>query len=370
MLKLSKIPYAKKQNEQIVSVFFGQQKQEISTHLQDFLKKKSYEFACINHWGTDLCNRIGDFTSRGKMVRGGLVILSFSMFHESVSLEVIKTATAMELFHSSFLIHDDIMDKDLTRRGFPTLFYQYKQLGEIRNFPDAYHFGESMGICVGDIAFFLAFEILCTLNVPSYIRQKILKLCAREVTYVGLAQMMDIYLGYSKDPVRAEEILNLYLYKTGRYTLSLPLMLGAILAQQPESIVSKLGKIGEYLGIIFQMKDDEIGLFGNEAEIGKPVGSDIKEKKKTLFHIFLFEKASESQKEKLEKIFGNKNITVPDLQYVRNLVCKLGIRQLVAERVCELAAKTRELIHSSFPIRKKYRQILLELLEYSLERKR
>jgi geranylgeranyl diphosphate synthase type I len=82
----------------------------------------------------------------------------------------------MELIQSAFLIHDDIMDRDEFRRGEASLFWRYKAEAESQKLPDAYHYGESMGMCAGDGAFFLAFDLLSTENVP----EKISSLCAQE----------------------------------------------------------------------------------------------------------------------------------------------------------------------------------------------
>ncbi len=347
-----------------------QQHQEIQTCLESFFKNKAAELSLINRWGPDLCRRLKEFTSGGKMIRGKLVVLSFMMFGESPDQEVIRAAAALELLHSAFLIHDDIMDRDKTRRGLPTIFSQYHRLGETEHFPDAYHFGESMGICAGDMAIFSAYEILTSLKVSPLIRQRVLSLFTKEITCVAVAQMQDVYLGSWRGELNEETIYNLYLYKTGRYTFSLPLMMGALLADRGSDILSSLEEIGEYLGIIFQIRDDELGLYGDEEKIGKPVGSDIKEEKKTFYYLYLIQRANDKQRVKLAGILGNKNLNTADLEYVHNLIVDLGIRKLINEKVSALAAKARTLINSLSGIREKYRVILLDILEYNLKRNR
>ena len=111
---------------------------------------------------------------------------------------------------------------------------------------NAYHLGQSLGICAGDVGFFLAFEILSKLKIKGRIYREILRLFSQEISYVGLAQMMDVYYGASKGSISEQDILKLYLYKTGRYTFSLPLMTGALLAEQPKRTLS----------IIFDLRGD------------------------------------------------------------------------------------------------------------------
>ena len=76
---------------------------------------------------------------------------------------MIQAETAVELFQSALQMHDDIMDRDQLRRGFGSVFYQYAQLADRAGIADSYHLGESLGISAGDIANFLAFEVLSRL---------------------------------------------------------------------------------------------------------------------------------------------------------------------------------------------------------------
>lgn len=355
--------------------YFKEKKKEIAAYLEELFKEKSVEFSKISSMGADICNRLYRFSIQGKMIRGGLVSVGYSLFKNDHSKEqnsklLIKAAAAMELLQSALLVHDDIMDRDQTRRGAKTIFYQYKEMTQKQGLDEPYHLGESLGICVGDIAFFLAFEILSAMKIDPFIHREILRLCAREISYVGVAQMQDVYWGASKTPVDDEEILRLYLYKTGRYTFSLPLMIGALLARQPREKISLLEKLGEYLGIMFQIKDDELGLFGDETHIGKPVGSDIKEGKKTLYYGYLQRRASSKDRSKFSSIFGNENITQKELEYIRNLTVSLGIREMVSNLVSELAKKAKTLIPSADKAQTDAHKILLEFLDYNMERTR
>ena len=101
----------------------------------------------------------------------------------------------MELFQSGLLVHDDIMDRDATRRGQPTIHRQYAGEAEQRGARDPEHLGQSLGICAGDAAFFLGFEVLAAPPVPEQARAGLLRLCARELSWVAVAQMQDVAWG-------------------------------------------------------------------------------------------------------------------------------------------------------------------------------
>jgi len=348
--------------------FFEKYKKAISSYLVFFLKKKEKKLAqAYPGGGIDLCRRLAFFSRQGKMVRGSLVILSYLMFRKKMDKEVVSVAAAVELFHSALLIHDDIMDRDNLRRGKETIFYQYQKIAQKKNFQDPYHFGVSAGICAGDAAFFLAMEILSNININPALRLRVIDFCSQELTKVGLAQMNEMYLGFSNGKLSAEKILSVYKFKTARYTFSLPLIIGAILAKQNSQTISKLDKLGECLGMMFQIKDDELGLFGSQKIIGKPVGTDVKEAKKTLYYYYLWKKASPVELARLKKIFGNSKLSKKDLSFVRSKVLQLGIKDIIDKKVNQYKSKSERIIQS-LSVTQEYKSILLSIKEFIIAR--
>ena len=334
----------------------------IKDFLTNYLKSKEKEFKKINIWGEDSIKRLEDFTISGKMLRGSLVLFSFNFFNDSFSKDVVKTACALELFQSSLLIHDDIMDEDNLRRNNFTIFVQYEKFAYDKSMSLAKHFGESMGMCVGDLGFFLGYELLSEVR-----NKKIIKIASEEFTKVVIAQMQDVFNGVNIDIPKEEEILSVYKYKTGRYTFSLPLMLGAMLSNKDLKIISSLEKMGEKLGVIFQIKDDLLGFLGDEKIIGKKVGSDIIQNKKTLYYLYLFKNASKEEREKLKKIFGNKNLNLDEINYLIDLAKKYKILDLINDKIENLVKEIKSDINNLF-LKQEDKNKFLELLSYSLFR--
>jgi geranylgeranyl diphosphate synthase type I len=355
--------------------YFAPVRDAIVSALSEFLAEKRFELDRVNTLGVEASDRLREFALQGKMIRGCLVSLGSTLAgggsepREPNDALVIAGA-AMELFQSGLLIHDDIMDRDRTRRGKASVFQSYADDALRKGSGDAYHLGESLGICLGDISFFLAFELLGRLDVAPSMRNRIMALCSRELSYVGAAQMQDVFWGGVQTRVGAEEILRLYTFKTGRYTFSLPLMAGGMIAAADDSTLGILEKLGEQIGILFQIRDDALGLFGEEAEIGKPAGSDVKEGKKTLYHALLMASADREQRNRLLGIFGNRDLSQPDLGFVRDLTSSLGVREAVREVEEELVGKARSLVGELDLARDKDRQALLELVEFTLARTR
>jgi len=353
--------------------FFAEQKSAICRYLEKYLMEKGNDLGRVHSMGTDSAERILNFTEKGKMLRGGLVALAYLLTREkrtkgALPESVTAAGAVMELFQSGFLIHDDIMDRDVKRRGIRSIFAQYGQFAQDNGIQDSYHTGESLGICVGDIAFFLAFDILSGIEGRGV--QSMIGLCAREISYVGVAQMMDVYWGQTSAGVNEGDILELYRYKTGRYTFSLPMMCGALLSGADTARIKVLEEIGELLGVVFQLKDDELGLFGDENQLGKPIGSDITEGKKTPFFLRLMERVTEEERKKLLSYLGNDRMTGKDMDYIRNQVESLGIRREISDMCVNYADQARQRIGRIPDGDPAYRDILLEIIEYSLNRQK
>lgn len=343
-------------------------RERIISEINAFFKKLQENPIMKNFWYYDIINRMYDFVISGKMLRGALVMFSESMFSGSYSEDAIKCAITIELLQSGLLIHDDIMDEDIQRRGRDSIFFQYKKIADEKEINNSYHIGESMGICAGNFAFSLAFISLSNIKKKEVL-DKIVKKFGEEMAIVGIGQMEDVITSGQKQIPSEEEIVSIYKYKTARYSFSLPFSIGAILSKTNEENISLIEEIGEYIGIIFQIQDDKLGLLGDSKTIGKPRGSDIKENKKTLFYLYLMHSATKEEKEKISKIFGNQNITDSEIDFIIHLLNKYNIFEIINKKLESYASIVREKIFV-LPVDGSYKTLLLEFVEYNLEREK
>lgn len=348
--------------------YFEKTRKRLLSDLDEFLAAKRKDMAGLKPWGGDVIRRLAEFARKGKMIRGSLVSLGSEMAGDRSSRAAVRAGTAFELIQSGLLIHDDIMDRDARRRGAPSIHEQYALLAESPGTPEAAHFGTSMAICAGEISIFLAFEALAGLPGPGKNTAAVQKLFAAEFGLVGLGQMRDIQVGTSTLPLEERDVLDIYRYKTARYSFSLPLAAGWMLAGGRASVLPKIQRLGEDLGLVFQIKDDELGLFGSEKTLGKPVGSDIRQGKKTLFHLGLLDRAAGPDLDRLSAVFGRPDASKQDILFVRCLAGRLGVREDV-RRVMERFGRRAAAVIRGLPVEGKYREILQALLGYSLTRK-
>lgn len=242
-------------------------KKYVDAHLVAHLTTKKQKLSQINSFGIDVLDRLIPFVTSGKTTRGSLAVYMYSLFQKTLKPDIYEAAGALELFHSGFLIHDDIMDKDRLRRGRPSLWEQYRMLSHDD------HIGISQAINAGDLCFFMAQELLSNVGLHQIV--------SKELQPVIIAQMQDV-MSAKTESLSKDDVLSLYRYKTARYTFSLSMIVGATLANLSSIHISVLDRLGESMGLLYQIRDDELSVIGNSKNTGKPIGSDEKNAKRTL----------------------------------------------------------------------------------------
>ena len=270
-----------------------------SGNLEEFLKRASTEIerATLEVLPSkepykELYSIQKDYPLRGgKRFRPALLLLCAEWFGASYE-DALPSAVALELFHNFALIHDDIEDSSLFRRGKPTLHHLH---------------GIPLAINAGDSLFGMVYEILLT-NRARFGDQKALDIIGLfnqvfRATFEG--QAYDIgWVANNYFPSR-EEYFEMIRRKTGVYSGRGPCQLGALIADAPPDILEKVGDFGEALGIGFQIKDDLLNLekdAGESKEYGKERGGDIREGKRTLITIHMLENLNSKDSEKLKVI--------------------------------------------------------------------
>lgn len=362
--------------------YFQKVRPGVAKAAHDILTAYAPRLAAVSPMGAPLAARLDAYAQAGKMIRGILVRLGYELCaadepDAAMDRVLDRAGAAMEFLQAGLLIHDDIMDRDTLRRGATTVHTQYAQEAAAEQAADPAHHGLSLGVCAGDVAFFLGFHVLAALPVAPALQERarrVAAFAAEELCWVGVAQMQDVRngaAGIGADPDPAQ-ILRVYRYKTGRYTFSLPLVIGAMLAAAGPAHLAALDQAGENLGVVFQLKDDELGIFGDAAQSGKRAGSDIREDKKTLLRHFLFAAADAGLRAQLEQVFGSSAPGTAGLQFVREAMETTGARAKVRDYMHCFAMEASDSIASlppgTGPRAAAAQAAFRELFRYSVER--
>jgi len=345
-------------------------KEKISEILRQELSQAVSNYPSFSGDSAGIFNSLKEYALAGKMLRGLLACLSVELFSDSgqkgpARIEMYRLGAALELLQAGLLIHDDIMDEDSLRRGLPTMHKRFELESAHSGAQNPSHLGEAIAICAGDICFFSAW------NLVSGFGAEMQRLFSRELVKVCLAQARDVRLGSHSHFPDLEESMDVYTYKTARYTICLPLLAGAIAAGRSDA-APLLEEIGLNLGILFQLKDDYLGLFGDEACLGKPIGSDLREGKKTPYMILLRPRLAAAEKARFDSIFANEAIDAADVEFVRGLIFVYGIDKALEKIENEYAQKAQASLArllQAFPgLNGDAVQALKDFVEYSLSR--
>jgi geranylgeranyl diphosphate synthase type I len=247
---------------------------------------------------------------------------------------VVDVGAALELMHAFALFHDDVMDDAATRRGAPTTHARYTaQHHDAAWTGESRRFGEGAAILIGDLAFVLADALL--VGVPD----EVWRMWNEVRTELNVGQFLDILGSARRDRSldKAERIARL---KSGKYTIERPLHLGALLAapHRTGDLLPGLSRFGLPLGDAFQMRDDVIGVFGDTAQTGKPVGGDLLEGKPTPLLARAVALASPAQRAVLDRV-GTDGLDADGVASIQQIIVDTGALEQLERAIERLAAE-------------------------------
>lgn len=318
-------------------------KKQFDPTLEKYFKRKIEKAAKIDPLAKQAVKMIADFTlAGGKRIRPALVYYGYIACGGKELVNIIEASMSIELVHTFLLIHDDIIDKDDRRHGIPTLHESYKKIGKkIAPKKDAQHFGNSMAMIAGDMAASMANEIIFNSQFPPKIIIKALDKL-QDIVYVTIpGEMLDVVMEY-RGTATEQEILKMYDGKTGRYTFEGPLQLGAVLAGADETTLQNFSEYSLAVGKAFQIRDDILGIFGDEKKLGKPVGSDIIEGKQTLLVVKALEFGDSKERKILKELLGKKDITKQEVRLFQAKLHSTGAYQYCQNLSEKLVASALE----------------------------
>ena len=308
-----------------------------------------------------------ELNSEGKLIRGFLISLGYKMLKENIDYSY-HLSLAYEIFQTSVLIHDDIIDNDNLRRGKKTIHYsnylKYKSLND----SDAKKTSESIGICVGDYGFFKVNEIIIKYYKDDPNFSKLFDYYNNIVLKTVEGELVDVVLSFEskyKENLNLEDnIMIVYKLKTAFYSIIGPLCLGLILGGIEENKLEDIKNFGEKVGIAFQIQDDILGIY---SDMGKVIGSDIKEYKQTL--LFSYTMKNEKYKEELLKYYGKENIGEKDINETRRIFKECGAYDYANNLMNNMYNEGIEIMKKIDWIKEEDKNIIYGFVEYLRKRK-
>jgi len=310
----------------------------------------------------------------GKRLRPALVYETHQALHGAAEAAALPIALATEMLHAYLLIHDDIMDHAETRRGKPACHAWFRERHRELDWPgDAADYGRSVAILVGDLAHCWAVELYqqgrreAADDVDGAALDRTFGAMCEEVIGGQFLEMRLPFKAYRQRPGETELVTALRL-KSGRYSVERPMELGATLAGADEAVQSALSRYGQAAGEAFQLRDDVLGTFGDEAEVGKSVASDLMEGKHTLLIHYALELTSAEESARLQSLLGRPDLSTEEIAEARRILRDSGGLARVQERIDRCLADARTALDGVEEMTEEGRAFFLGLLEYLRER--
>tara|TARA_B100000674_G_scaffold470100_1_gene457579 strand:- start:22 stop:999 length:978 start_codon:yes stop_codon:yes gene_type:complete len=282
--------------------------------------------------------------SKGKQIRSVFTLVTYDMFGGNYA-DLKLLILAIEGLHNFTLIHDDVMDNAIMRRGIETINKKWSN---------------NQAILSGDVLLIQAYQKLISSSIVNSI---ILKKFTETAIRICEGQQLDIDF-QERENVSEEEYLNMIELKTG-VLIQFSLVAPSLLTDSGQLNADTINSIGKILGVLFQVQDDFLDLYGKSLATGKRIGGDIIERKKTFLYVVAYKRANPSQKADLIRIYNSDIANKIDL--VRDLYNDLGVKKIV-ENYIEARRQDLNTLINNITVQDEKKSSFKELIKLLLDR--
>ena len=323
-----------------------------------------------------LCDAVYSYLNRpAKRFRPGILFFSCGAVGGQEMLARLAAAS-VEVFHTWTLVHDDVIDNDPRRRGQPTIHEEFRQQALEWGYPEkeAADLGRNVAILTGDLQHAWSIRLLldsATLGVPLPVVLDLVQRLEVDVTNRLLeGEALDVL--FARRPIAGlteAEVLRMLELKTGvlyEYAGIAGAAIGLGKPLNENGLIAALGRFALKCGTAFQLQDDILGITGDEARLGKKVGSDIREGKRTIIVLHAYQNAGPAEREFLDRWLGNPFLSEREVTEIRRILTDFnGIeytRSLADSIVDDALEEIRPLPDS------RYKELLLTWANYVVNR--
>lgn len=321
----------------------------IQERIGDTLAAHRAELAPLGPDAGPLLDEAVDYLAGGKRLRARFAVLGYRSVR-SLDLGgdpwgelglVLDAACALELFHAAALIHDDVIDRSDTRRGRPSAHRHFAALhGEAGWRGESDHFGLAGAILLGDLLQSWADELLqraCDQLDDRAAARATRAHFNRMRSEVAAGQYLDVLEeqqpGFAPEKEQLERSTRVLVYKSAKYSVEAPLLVGAALAGASEEQERVLAEFGLPVGVAFQLRDDLLGVFGDTDVTGKPVSDDLTEGKRTVLVTLAREALPPTQRRLFDEMLGDPTLDSAQIEMLQRTIRDSGAVKRVEEMI-------------------------------------
>jgi geranylgeranyl diphosphate synthase type I len=310
----------------------------VNAALADFLGERTESLAQV---GPELVD-VADAARRialngGKRLRPLFAYWGWRATRDDVADSLVVAGASLELLHCCALVHDDLMDRSATRRGNPAAHAAFADLHRARSWTgDPEVFGAAGAILLGDLLLSWADALFARAGFGAAARTVYDDM--RQLVMAG--QYLDVQV-QARGEFSSADALRVITFKTSKYTVEGPLLLGAAAADAPPEVCAALSAYALPIGEAFQLRDDVLGVWGDPIETGKPAGDDLREGKRTLLVALAMERATPEQATLLRERLGSPTLNTRQVHDMRSVLVDTGALDEVEKRIAARTAEAR-----------------------------
>jgi len=278
---------------------------------------------------------IEDFVLRkGKRLASCSALLTYKGYAGDIDNRIVKACVSIELYRHCILVHDDLIDEDILRRGGKTFHRLFAE-----NYDDRLGYGTA--VFVGDLMYALALQSMFGSGFSQEKLSRVALLLLEGYRKVNESQILDLVFEYKEPDVDEWYVMG---SKRAASLFETTILAGGILGDAPERDLQVLAEAATHMGYSFDIQDDIIDTFASLEQYGRPPGGDIALGKKPLHIIYSFKLADRDGLETLKNLTRKKRISPANLESVRIIVRESGALKAAKEKSKEHAEKAKALI--------------------------
>ncbi len=355
----------------------------IQERLGDLLHSHARELEALGPDAEPLFEEARAYLTGGKRLRAGFAVLGYQSIRpldvgaavEDELEYVLDAACALELFHAAALMHDDIIDRSDTRRGRPAVHETFAaRHRDQRLRGESAHFGLSAAILLGDLLQSWADALLQ--RACDAVEDRSAATAARDHfnrmrSEVAVGQYLDVleeqqpgFAGEDEQLARSTRVL---IYKSAKYSVEAPLLIGAALAGATEEQEASLAEFGLPVGVAFQLRDDLLGVFGDPELTGKPIGDDLREGKRTVLVTLAREGLPSTQRRLFDEMLGDRELDRTQIEMMQRTIRDSDAVRRVEQMITRNVDRASAALDLA-PLRAEARERLVALADRAVRR--
>lgn len=308
------------------------------------------DVVAVGDAAADLVEPLGALAARGKRVRAALLLAAHEAAGGTAHSEAVGVATALELFQTAALVHDDVLDRSDTRRGMPAAHRAIEAIHARDGLEgDAGRYGVNGAILAGDLALMACLGELASASaaLPAETGHAVSGRFRYMASLCTAGQYLDVRLAatpLTELAAMRDAIVAVMRSKTASYTAEGPLALGAAVAGRSHAEVDAWAAAGVPLGIAFQLRDDLLGVLGSEHQTGKPAGDDLREGKRTILLAEALARGSGPAREAILAVAGVADADEAAVHRAKDAVVASGAVEAVESEIAAYGDRARRAV--------------------------